>query len=197
MNKTSIIFLFVLLILASNSVNASAFRCGADLVDTGETKFNVLKKCGEPAYKHSWTEEVINTHSENKVSKVFNNIEEWTYNPGSDSFVRVLRFRNSQLIDIETRGYGTSGAPSIVTSCDEKIVNIGDTTAQVIMKCGQPAFKENQQEEIAEDIDNDLQRKVFVLTEEWTYNFGPNRFTDVLTLKNGRLVKVQKGTRGF
>ena len=196
MNKTAFFFpaLFIFLFI---SVNASAFRCGSNIVDVGDTKFDVLKKCGEPADKHGWTEEVIRTHSDNRVLKVFDNIEEWTYNPGDDSFVRVLRFRNSDLIDIETRGYGSSSAPSVVTSCDEKVVNTGDTTAQVVIKCGQPSLKDSHQEEIAEDIDSDLKRKLFVTTEEWTYNFGPDRFADVLIFKNGRLVRVKKGSRGF
>ena len=197
MNKISFFFASTLLIFLLISADAFAFRCGNNLVDVGDTKFDVLKKCGEPDYKQNWGEEVIGTQSDNNVRKVFNNIEEWTYNQGSYNFVRVLKFRNSELIDIETRGYGSSGPPSVVTSCDEKVVSIGDTVAQVISKCGEPALKDSKQEEIVENIDIGLRSKIFVLVEEWTYNFGPNRFVEILTFRNGRLEKIEKGSRGF
>jgi hypothetical protein len=31
----------------------------------------------------------------------------------------------------------------------------------------------------------------------WTYNFGPHRFTQLVTLRDGTVVKVESGVNGY
>jgi hypothetical protein len=43
----------------SSNVMASEFSCGSSIISTGDRKFDVLRKCGEPANKRVWQEERI------------------------------------------------------------------------------------------------------------------------------------------
>jgi hypothetical protein len=88
--------------------------------------------------------------------------------------------------------------------CGNDIIDVGDRKIDVIRKCGEPAIADEWYEEdtfrSSPEIDRfgeDFRRKVVVHVEEWTYNFGPTRFTYILTFKNGKLVKVRAGDYGF
>ena len=116
----SLVTAFVLL----GSVNVSfAFRCGTELVNEGDTKFEVSHKCGEPDYVESWEEERVqkdfglrrdydshnrryNWYREPFLVKEQVRIEEWTYNLGPTQFIRYLRFENGILTRISTGDKG-------------------------------------------------------------------------------------------
>jgi hypothetical protein len=101
--------------------NASAFRCGARLANAGDTKWEIAHKCGPPTWVDRW-EEVARV--ENGWGRpypggdpratwrgpyhtfVYMAVEEWTYNLGPNQFMRILRFENNRLVDIQTGGYG-------------------------------------------------------------------------------------------
>ena len=100
-----------------------ALRCGTRLVSSGDTKFDVLQKCGEPDFVESWKEELIQRdfgirrefdresgryawHREPFLVKEEVMIEEWTYNLGPTRFVRYLRFENGILTAIRTGDKG-------------------------------------------------------------------------------------------
>ena len=55
--------------------------------------------------------------------------------------------------------------------CDEGVVNIGDTDADVREKCGEP----NSQS-----------------MDKWTYDFGPSEYFTVI-FKEGKVVRILKG----
>jgi hypothetical protein len=81
-------------------------------------------------------------------------------------------------------------------SCGGKIVSTGDTTADVMLKCGKPAWQDSRQEEVITQIDLDTKRKTVVTIDEWTYNFGPDAFVRSLKFANGRLVDIKEGGYG-
>ena len=100
-----------------------AFRCGTQLVDEGDTKYEVLHKCGDPNYIESWEEERIQSdfglrreydirtgqhywYRAPLLVKEKVKIEEWTYNPGPTEFIRYLRFENGILTNISTGDKG-------------------------------------------------------------------------------------------
>jgi hypothetical protein len=124
-------------------------------------------------------------------------IDEWTYNLGPNDFMRVLNFVNGKLVDIREGGYGNTGGKSSDSPCDEKKITLGDTKGEVVMKCGEPAWKDSRQEEMIEQIDADTKRKVTVTIDGWTFNFGPNRFTRILTFENNKLVDIKTGDYGY
>jgi hypothetical protein len=81
-------------------------------------------------------------------------------------------------------------------SCAGGIVSTGDRSFDVLAKCGQPDFKDSHQEEIVQQFAGTKQ-KVFINVEEWTYNLGPNQFTRIIVIKNGRIAEIKTGLYGY
>jgi Protein of unknown function (DUF2845) len=118
-----VLSLITLLIAFGLTDSSFAFRCGTELVDEGETKYEVLHKCGDPSHIESWEEDRIqtdfglrreyDTHTGQAywsraplLVKEKVKIEEWTYNPGPTEFIRYLRFENGILTNISTGNKG-------------------------------------------------------------------------------------------
>ncbi|MEE9523526.1 MAG: DUF2845 domain-containing protein, partial [Thermodesulfovibrionales bacterium] len=60
--------------------------------------------------------------------------------------------------------------------CGNNLVSEGNTTAEVIQKCGAPMWKERHEEIFIEGLDSDKERRKTIIIEEWTYNFGKDRW---------------------
>jgi hypothetical protein len=116
------LFMFFLLLVLSD-ISIAGLRCGTKLVHVGDTKAEVMHKCGEPSFVESWEEEhiqrdynyvpIFRTHTgryrwyrEPFLIKELIRIEEWTYNFGSTRFMRYLRFENGVLKDMTVGDYG-------------------------------------------------------------------------------------------
>ncbi len=175
---------------------AHAFTCGGSIISEGLTKIEVLMKCGEPASRNSREEQISEKVDNTTRIKTTVGVEEWIYNFGPQSFLQILTFRDGKLVAINSGGYGypdTKGQPAL---CDEQKVHVGDTALDVTMECGEPTMKDGRKEEIIEDTGVGLKRKTTVNVEEWTYNFGPNRFMRIFTFRNGRLIDIKTGSYG-
>lgn len=122
-NRLYALNLITVLIAFGLADPAFAFRCGTQLVDEGDTKYEVLHKCGEPNHIESWEEERIqrdfgvrreydsragryNWYRAPFLVKEKVRIEEWTYNPGPTEFIRYLRFENGILTNVSTGDKG-------------------------------------------------------------------------------------------
>lgn len=83
--------------------------------------------------------------------------------------------------------------------CGSKLVDIGDRKIEVLEKCGNPLFVETWEEE-AIIYRSGLERQIRGISsahiEEWTYNFGANRFIYFLRFVNGRLNRIEEGALG-
>lgn len=119
---------YLIVIVATLCVSWSAgadsgFRCGTQLVSIGDTRDEVLQRCGEPISVESWEEERIlrdfrtfrnydprtgryEWYREPFLVKVQVNIELWTFNLGSTKFIRYLRFENGVIKEITSGGKG-------------------------------------------------------------------------------------------
>ncbi|MFO7645376.1 MAG: DUF2845 domain-containing protein [Desulfosarcina sp.] len=122
-NQQSRILCILTIIFLGFSDPSYAIRCGTKLVSTGETRFEVRHKCGEPDFVESWEEERIQRdfrfspefdsdsrrytgHRSPFLVKETVRIEEWTYNFGPTMFLRYLRFENGVLTDISSGDRG-------------------------------------------------------------------------------------------
>jgi hypothetical protein len=121
---TGVYVLFIVLLLFGLSdVSIAGMRCGTKLVHEGDTKADVIHKCGEPSFVESWGEEhvwrdynyvpIYSTHNgryrwyrEPFLVKELIRIEEYRYNFGSTQFIRYLRFENGILKKITVGDYG-------------------------------------------------------------------------------------------
>lgn len=73
--------------------------------------------------------------------------------------------------------------------CGERLVHLGDVTAQVLVKCGAPASRERHTDSTADGR--------FVTVETWVYNFGPQSFIRILSFVADRLVQIEAGDYGW
>ncbi len=80
--------LAVNLVNAQTTVNLSVVRCGAGLVRVGETKLEVMDRCGEPRLK-----ETVSGGNQLRI-------EQWLYKP-KGKMTRILTFQGTVLIMIE------------------------------------------------------------------------------------------------
>lgn len=91
-----------------------ALRCDRQLVNAGDAKIQVLRKCGEPDFSEHRVEyrsyrqrgsglQQPGLDFENQVPV---NIDEWTYNFGPHRFMQRLIFENGRLVKIEDLDYG-------------------------------------------------------------------------------------------
>jgi hypothetical protein len=93
---------------------------------------------------------------------------------------------------------GLALAPSAAASessiqCEGGIVSVGDSTLDVLAKCGRPTLVDERLDESS--FGSGLVATVAV--EQWTYDFGPNRFLRFVTLVAGRVVGIERGGYGY
>ena len=80
--------------------------------------------------------------------------------------------------------------------CDG-IVSVGATAGDVLRKCGQPAYATQREERIVEGSDGRDRVIITAIIDDWTFNFGPDRFQYRLILKNGRVVRIESLDYGY
>lgn len=177
--------------------SALGFTCNDKIVSTGDSKAEVVMKCGEPASKDSREEEITEKIDSETTRMTIVTTDEWTYNFGPNALIRILTFRNGKLENIREAGYGYTVPGAAVSGCDEAKLSIGLTMAEVRIQCGEPTWKEDRREEITETVDKDTTRKRIIVIEEWTYNPGPNRFVRIFKFQNGKLVDMKTGGYGY
>ncbi|MCG6973121.1 MAG: DUF2845 domain-containing protein [Desulfobacterales bacterium] len=95
--------------------------------------------------------------------------------------------------------------------CGTHLITVGDTKPEVIARCGAPDYTEEWEEErIMRDFRHPFNYqkedqwgrepflvKVPVKFERWYYNFGPTQLIHYLKFRNGKLVKITTGERGY
>ena len=72
-------------------VFAADLRCGRHLVRVGDTKVDVIRRCGEPFFRQqiSGTDE--------------RSVEQWFYVPGRTQFQRIVTFQGTRVVRIEIK----------------------------------------------------------------------------------------------
>jgi hypothetical protein len=89
--------------------------------------------------------------------------------------------------------------------CGTELVTIGDRKFDVLRICGKPVFIEQWTDDtVILKIDSkgekggvDVSHISTAHVEEWTYNFGPQRFISFLTFIDGKLSNIEDGAKGF
>ena len=90
----------------------------------------------------------------------------------------------------------TLASPASATRCEKGIVSLGDTKYEVLVKLGRPIYAEEREVEKAKRTKSGEMLVEHILYEEWTYDFGPNRFIRKVVFKSGRVVRVEHGGYG-
>lgn len=198
MQKNQIGLTVFLVLCWSVELHAESLRCGDRLVNVGDTKYEVLHRCGQPDYReHLPPYGVEKRYSPYEKHHFYVDEEEWFYNFGSNRFVKILTFRNGYLRDIRQGGYGF--ARSVRENCRVTggRISKGDSKAEVLMKCGEPDYEDVVREARKLEIDRlGEKHHIYVDLEVWIYNFGPNYFLSLLKFYNGRLIAIEAGDYG-
>ena len=189
----SIVLVFSLLPALSY---ADSITCDGGIVSSGDDAAELMLKCGTPEWKESHQEEITNEINPDRKQRTYITVEEWTYNFGPSQLLRTVTLRNGVVAGFRTGQYGrTKGSYAPGPACDDRIMSVGDTKAEIVLRCGEPFYKSSYQEEQKERIDAFSNRKVIVTVEEWTYNFGPQRFMRIITFRNGTVTDIR--TAGY
>ncbi|MFZ6801692.1 DUF2845 domain-containing protein [Undibacterium sp. Di24W] len=94
--------------------------------------------------------------------------------------------------------------------CNSYVIDVGMHKAEVMNKCGNPATRDQRVERRRiggrQSIGNqalppvtmqgnrnsvESEREIEIQIEEWVYNFGSQRFMQLLTFEDGRLKQIQ------
>ncbi|RYZ80987.1 MAG: DUF2845 domain-containing protein [Moraxellaceae bacterium] len=90
-----------LLMFVSISVHAESLRCKGDIVEVGDAKIDVYRKCGEPVLKDSYCEripiKIKQLDGSYSIIEQCHNVDVWTYNPGKGQFWTNLYFSEGKL----------------------------------------------------------------------------------------------------
>jgi len=77
--------------------------------------------------------------------------------------------------------------------CKNVLITEGDSTAEMLLKCGEPMLREELTRNEENQFGNLMQVKY---GERWTYNFGKNEFMRFVTVRNGVITDIENGPRG-
>ena len=95
-----------------------------------------------------------------------------------------------------------SSAQAYALRCGTELVSIDDHFTEVLRKCGNPAHINTWVEYKYYPIQLDhypfyTSAYGAVTIEEWLYNFGPQRFMQLLRFENGKLRKLSSLDYGY
>lgn len=205
--------LTALVLLAAGPAAAdSSLRCDRGIVSVGDTKLDLLGKCGVPTLRDVREVErgqalvaqdgVIAVRGRSVAAEV----EQWTYDFGPNHFTQLVTLEGGKITAIERGSYGypTDAAREVpgipVARCDSSALQEGATKLDLLAKCGAPASIDRRTVERGATVDAGGGKRLVSSTVElevWSYNFGPNRFLHLVTLENGRVIQVERGGYGY
>jgi uncharacterized protein DUF2845 len=197
---------------AASAASDSSLRCDGGIVSVGDSKLDLVGKCGWPALQEDLAGERTTTVFERRGQVAFNRsvtakAERWTYDFGPNRFIQIVVLESGKILRIDRGGYGYGNAPSSPrpaiprARCTDAVFREGETPYEVLSRCGEPAFREVRVDVRTLVVRDDPARKeaesVSVVVEIWTYDFGPATFVRHLTFEDARLVKIETGSYGY
>ena len=193
MLRTALFIIFLLATLPRGAAGSS-ISCPGGIVSSGDSAVDLIMKCGQPAYKDSHQEEITDTSNPNLRQRTYITIEQWTYDFGPQQFLRIVYIKNGVVAGVKTGNYGTSkDREPAGPECGGRTISTGETKSDILTKCGEPFYRTSHDEELRVPTGGTGYRDVIVTVEEWTYNFGPQRFMRIITFRNGKVIDVRTG----
>lgn len=173
----------LLLVLLASPVQAQSLRCGNRLVTHGDRMFEVRMLCGEPDIK------VLIQSALSANFEVLPYEEEWQYNFGPQKLMQYLRFRNNRLIGVFS---GSHGFARPNERCQPFELREGLSTLELLARCGEPTVVERR-------ISTHAYRlgptgplfPAGIAVDDWIYDFGGGRFHRIVTVIDGRVVRIE------
>jgi hypothetical protein len=87
-------------------------------------------------------------------------------------------------------------APALALRCGAGVVSEGDSTYELLTTCGEPTLLERTERQVPYQVYDYVYRQYVtayasVPVEIWTYNFGPQRFVQRITIDDGRIKRIE------
>ncbi|WP_018718480.1 DUF2845 domain-containing protein [Arhodomonas aquaeolei] len=167
--------------VALASGDALALRCGNHLIQQGDSTQRVARHCGEPDYIEHRAEAFV------PGTGYVSDVEAWYYNRGPQQFLRVLTFRNGDLVREETGSYGFS--PSVAGHCSPNRIRTGMSKLELYRRCGPPVHRRTR---FRTGVSDGRRHSLSAVeqVDEWVYSFGPTRFNRIVEIVNGEVRSV-------
>ena len=180
--------LVLLLAACAFAADAFALRCHGRIVSTGDHRFEVEERCGEPFWIETYSEYVVIGEFAPVQRTVENRIEAWYYNFGPNQLLRRLVFTNNRLQREDTLGYGYT---TLGKACDLDALVPGVSTGEVVARCGTPAADDTRyMEQVVRDGAGNARERI-IRRDEWMYRHG-SRAPRLLTFHDGRLESIER-----
>jgi hypothetical protein len=178
----------LLCLVALGSFAARADEAACAHVSEGLSSVAVLKRCGQPSVVDSRQEE---WHADDGTIVQVDTVERWTYDLGTDRFIRVFSLRNGIVTRVSTGGYGTAKLAREPRDCSSARISVGDLKQDVLSRCGEPTGAA-----VHAEAREKGPRTIYETVEDWVYDLGPSHFVRTYTFRNGRLAAIQTGGYG-
>jgi hypothetical protein len=108
--KVICVFVWIIPFFLGSLGFADSLRCGNRVISKGDSKIEVLAKCGQPDMKEVDSYDTTGTVSRSgNVSLKTSTVERFYYNCGEGRFLRVLIFVEGRLTAIKNAGSYGSG----------------------------------------------------------------------------------------
>jgi Protein of unknown function (DUF2845) len=197
----------------AGSARGDSINCDRGIVSTGDSKLDLLAKCGEPALMEARLEERshFQTSPDGRSGagrSVTVTVERWTYNFGPQRFLQFVTLETGRVVSVERGSYGYSlDQPRKASGglgrahCDQQAFRLGDSSFDVLSRCGEPALREEKQVSHSAFRSSGSGQvaggSAGATVEIWTYNFGSRTFIRHLQFENGTLVRIETGGYGY
>lgn len=205
--------LAALLLAGAGAARADSISCDRGIVSTGDSKLDLLAKCGEPALMEARLEERSHFQMSpdgrsGRSRSVTVTVERWTYNFGPRRFLQFVTLETGRVVQVERGGYGYALEERPrpprglgLARCDQLAFHLGDSTFDVLSRCGEPALREEKQVSRSAYAPSAggavVGGSAGATVEVWTYNFGSRTFIRYLQFEDGVLVRVETGGYGY
>jgi hypothetical protein len=92
--------------------------------------------------------------------------------------------------------------PASALRCGTGIVSVGDSTLELLKTCGEPTLREHFEEPLPGGSYDPwtgawIPQYGSIGYDVWTYNLGPNRFIQRITIKNGKIDRIESQGYGY
>jgi hypothetical protein len=190
-------------------VAEDGMSCERGVVSVGDSRLDLLGKCGAPTMRESRPRQVtewVGDRVQGFSRTVTVVVETWTYDLGPGALVRQARLEAGRLTGVTTGGYGRSREPrrsgSAVprAACEPSSIHAGDSTYDLLSRCGDPVFQDLREEVVSVAEGNGqvaTGASTVVVRETWTYDFGPRALVRFVEVREGRVTSVRTGGYGY
>jgi hypothetical protein len=107
-------------------------------------------------------------------------------------------------VDRGSWGYRKGDKPPVPirrAQCEPSQLHVGDAKIDLLSRCGEPALAERRDDllrltaAVADGVR--VTRELPIVSEVWTYDFGPSTLVRFVYLEDGVVTRIETGSHGY